>query len=64
MALEHRVRHVIMLTNNQEQVGHIVSARTKGIRGLIKVGENASQIIPGSSEMCPILAPARSDVAL
>ena len=39
MALEHRVRHVIMLTNNQEQVGHIVSARTKGIRGLIKVGE-------------------------
>ena len=40
MALEHRVRHVIMLTNNQEQVGHIVSARTKSIRGLIKVGEN------------------------
>ena len=39
MALEHRVRHVIMLTNNQEQVGHIVMARKKGIRGLTNVGE-------------------------
>ena len=38
MALEHRVRHVIMLTNNQEQVGHIVIARTKGILRAYKSG--------------------------
>ena len=29
MALEHRVRHVVMLTNNQEQVGHIVNSNGK-----------------------------------